>query len=264
MVAMLAFHETKKGTVTPVVGHKQPTYGVLATLRLPDGRSVPLDNAVRVEHLVPHDHRPRPDVQGRRPGHLEAGLEVPPQLPRRQGRRQEVRCRRSTSASRRSSARPCPQADDHANRQVQRVPFDVAGRTAAARPRLRLVGAHHQLVRQGRSGTRGGPAARSRPYPSAAATRPGAARRPAGRLTPDFGPEPPPDPRRRPARSPTPAAACAYVAKVARRRRRAAAARRLDGEDHSPGPARSRSSSRASAATRCTPAGRSGPATRWR
>src|SRR3712207_6654503 len=51
MVAALAFHETEEGTVTPIVGSEQPTYGVLATIRLPDGRSIPLDNAVRVEHL---------------------------------------------------------------------------------------------------------------------------------------------------------------------------------------------------------------------
>jgi hypothetical protein len=48
---VLAFHDTPDGTLTPVIGHDQPTYKVLATLRLPDGRSVALDDALRVEHL---------------------------------------------------------------------------------------------------------------------------------------------------------------------------------------------------------------------
>jgi hypothetical protein len=51
MLAALAFHDTPDGTIRPVVGSDQPTYKVLATLRLPDGRSVALDDAVRVEHL---------------------------------------------------------------------------------------------------------------------------------------------------------------------------------------------------------------------
>jgi hypothetical protein len=51
MLSVLAFHDTPDGTLTPVVGADQPTYKVLATLRLPDGRSVPLDDALRVEHL---------------------------------------------------------------------------------------------------------------------------------------------------------------------------------------------------------------------
>jgi hypothetical protein len=51
MVAVLAFHDTPDGTLRPVIGKDQPTYKVLATLRLPDGRSVPLDAALHVEHL---------------------------------------------------------------------------------------------------------------------------------------------------------------------------------------------------------------------
>ncbi|HYH59943.1 MAG TPA: hypothetical protein VD790_12100 [Thermoleophilaceae bacterium] len=51
MVAVMAFHETKKGTATPVVGQGQPTYQVLSTLRLPTGESVPLNDKLRVEHL---------------------------------------------------------------------------------------------------------------------------------------------------------------------------------------------------------------------
>src|SRR4051812_32568487 len=51
MLAVLAFHDTPDGTLRPVVGSDQPTYKVLATLRLPDGRSVALDDALHVEHL---------------------------------------------------------------------------------------------------------------------------------------------------------------------------------------------------------------------
>jgi hypothetical protein len=51
MLSVLAFHDTPDGTLTPVIGRDQPTYKVLATLRLPDGRSVALDDALRVEHL---------------------------------------------------------------------------------------------------------------------------------------------------------------------------------------------------------------------
>ena len=51
MVAMLAFHDTKKGTATPFMGEGQPTYQLLSTLRLPSGESVPLNDKLRVEHL---------------------------------------------------------------------------------------------------------------------------------------------------------------------------------------------------------------------
>lgn len=51
MVAVLAFHDTQRGTLTPFVGPDQATYKLLATLRLPSGESVPLNDAVRLEHL---------------------------------------------------------------------------------------------------------------------------------------------------------------------------------------------------------------------
>ncbi|HZN13980.1 MAG TPA: hypothetical protein VFB78_06925 [Acidimicrobiales bacterium] len=51
MVALLAFHDTNRGLATPAIGGKQPTYRVLATLRLPTGESVPLDDVLHVEHL---------------------------------------------------------------------------------------------------------------------------------------------------------------------------------------------------------------------
>jgi hypothetical protein len=62
MLAVLAFHDTPDGTLTPVIGSDQPTYKVLATLRTPGGKSVPLDDAVRVEHL---DYR---TIVGQTPG----------------------------------------------------------------------------------------------------------------------------------------------------------------------------------------------------
>ena len=62
MLAVMAFHDTPNGTLTPVHGKDQPTYKVLSTLRLPDGRSVNLDDAVRVEHL---DYR---KIVGQTPG----------------------------------------------------------------------------------------------------------------------------------------------------------------------------------------------------
>jgi hypothetical protein len=51
MAAVLAFHDTPDGTAAPLVGAGQSTYRVLATLRLRGGRSVPLDDELRVEHL---------------------------------------------------------------------------------------------------------------------------------------------------------------------------------------------------------------------
>jgi len=51
MLSIMAFHDSPDGTLRPVIGSDQPTYKVLATLRLPDGRSVALDDAVRIEHL---------------------------------------------------------------------------------------------------------------------------------------------------------------------------------------------------------------------
>jgi hypothetical protein len=51
MVAVLAFHDTKNGTVTPVIGTDMPTYKAMATLRLPSGESIPLDKKVKIQHL---------------------------------------------------------------------------------------------------------------------------------------------------------------------------------------------------------------------
>jgi hypothetical protein len=57
MIALLAFHDTHKGTFTPVAGQEQPTYKTLATLRLPNGKSVALgDDQIRVEHLSYKTH----------------------------------------------------------------------------------------------------------------------------------------------------------------------------------------------------------------
>ena len=105
-------------------------------------------------------------------------------------------------------------------------------------------------------------AARARACGDATAAPPGG---PQGDMTRTSAPSRRRTPRSRRARSTTRAPSVRVrregpAAGVGRRRQ----ARRLDGQDHPPGPAPSRSSSRASAATRCTPAGRSGPATRSR
>src|SRR3954449_10042683 len=51
MLAVMTFNDTPRGTLRPVTPD-MPTYQVLATLRLPDGRSVALDNHdIDVEHL---------------------------------------------------------------------------------------------------------------------------------------------------------------------------------------------------------------------
>ncbi len=52
MLAVLAFHETESGTIAPIVGKEQPTYALLTTLRLPDGRSVAIpEEQLDVQHL---------------------------------------------------------------------------------------------------------------------------------------------------------------------------------------------------------------------
>ncbi len=52
MLAVLAFHETEEGTMAPLVGDEQPTYAVLTTLRLPNGKSVEIpEEDLTVQHL---------------------------------------------------------------------------------------------------------------------------------------------------------------------------------------------------------------------
>jgi hypothetical protein len=50
MLAVLAFHDSRDGTVKDATAPGMPTYEVDATLRLPDGRSVPVPD-LHVEHL---------------------------------------------------------------------------------------------------------------------------------------------------------------------------------------------------------------------
>jgi len=52
MVAVLGFHDTPNGTATPYIAPSMPTYRLMATLRLPGGESVPLDDTIHVEHLA--------------------------------------------------------------------------------------------------------------------------------------------------------------------------------------------------------------------
>lgn len=51
MLAVMAFHFTEEGTMTDVVEPDMPTYRILATLRLPTGESVALDDDLLLEHL---------------------------------------------------------------------------------------------------------------------------------------------------------------------------------------------------------------------
>ncbi|MDX1511858.1 MAG: hypothetical protein R3249_10960, partial [Nitriliruptorales bacterium] len=52
MLVVMAFHFTEEGTLHEVIGPEQPTYRILATLRLPSGESIALDDDLRVEHLT--------------------------------------------------------------------------------------------------------------------------------------------------------------------------------------------------------------------
>jgi hypothetical protein len=52
MLAVMAFHDSNEAVAPSITGKKAPEYEVLATLRLPGGRSIPLDDdQLRVEHL---------------------------------------------------------------------------------------------------------------------------------------------------------------------------------------------------------------------
>ena len=52
MLVALAFHETEEGTIAPLIGSEQPTYALLTTLRMPDGRSIAIpEERLTVEHL---------------------------------------------------------------------------------------------------------------------------------------------------------------------------------------------------------------------
>jgi len=50
-LAIIAFHDTEDGFLRPVPGNGMRDYYVIATLRLPNGQSVVLDDRLRVEHL---------------------------------------------------------------------------------------------------------------------------------------------------------------------------------------------------------------------
>jgi hypothetical protein len=51
MLAIIAFHDTKEGLLRPAPMNNMRDYYVIATLRLPNGRSVLLDDRLKVEHL---------------------------------------------------------------------------------------------------------------------------------------------------------------------------------------------------------------------
>ena len=125
MVAVLAFHDSKDGTLKPVTGPGMPTYEIDATLRLPDGRSVPMPD-LHVEHLsyrklvgivptfavyVNGRWTQSWDYRVSYPGGTEHGVKVPPfDL----GLKPQV-------------TQDEPRLDDKGQGLTQRVPFDIAG-----------------------------------------------------------------------------------------------------------------------------------------
>jgi hypothetical protein len=131
MLAVMAFNDTPQGTLRPVTPG-QPTYQVLATLRLPDGTSVALDDRrLDVEHL---DRRFFDGVNSASNGTLlslvtqtwryrvrySGGDELAPD-----GRRVAVPPFDLGLVP--PFAKDQPLADADGNRLAQRVPFDVAG-----------------------------------------------------------------------------------------------------------------------------------------
>ena len=131
MVAVLGFHDTPNGTATPYIAPSMPTYRVMATLRLPDGTSVPLDDAIHVEHLAYRHLDSIASATGMalsslwtqawkyrvsHPGGTAAAPGGPPvQVP-------------SFDLGVVPQSSPTePAADAHGNRLVQRVPFVASG-----------------------------------------------------------------------------------------------------------------------------------------
>ena len=130
MLAALAFHETDKGTLTPLIGPDQPTYRVLATLRLPDGDRSRSTTSSHVEHLIYRrvvgrvpTFRFRSTGSGRKRG---TSASATPAATSRAGDGARVTCRRSTSGWCRSSKAE-PALDERGNGMAQRVPFVARG-----------------------------------------------------------------------------------------------------------------------------------------
>ncbi len=132
MFAVLAFHETAEGTLTPVIGRRQPTYDVMATVRLPSGESVPIDDRVHVEHL---DYRRLvgkvPTFQVSLNGIWDQAwnyrVSFPGgKMPTADGRL--VRVPPFDLGLRPQLRRPEPAGDALGNRQSQRVPYLAEGR----------------------------------------------------------------------------------------------------------------------------------------
>jgi hypothetical protein len=198
MLAALAFHETEKGTVTPVIGQNQPTYGVLATLRLPDGRSLPLDNAVRVEHL---SYR---TVIGRVPTFMVGvtGIWTQSWNFRVTYPGGTVRAPDGTAATvppfdlgvTPQVHESVPQADDRGNRESQRVPLDTAGKYGGCPVRgfgwSELIINWYDREEHDPWWTGGELPPVPEQCGDPAPAPPGG---PQGNMTPEFGPEPPPN-----------------------------------------------------------------------
>jgi hypothetical protein len=126
MIALLAFHETQRGTATPFTGSDQPTYQLLATLRMPNGKSVKLDDKLRVEHLSYRTFAGRVptfwvavkgiwtqawDYRVSFPGGTVDGVSVPP----------------FDLGVTPPFPKSLPAVDERGNGPTQRIPFDVRG-----------------------------------------------------------------------------------------------------------------------------------------
>jgi hypothetical protein len=133
-----AYHDTPNGLMRQLgVDPNQPTYRVLATLRLPSGVSVPLDRELHVEHL---SYRHLDGVSG---ALLQGvGLQRTLESLVTQAWQYRVSYGGGTLATPDGGhvtvpafdlgldpafSRTEPLADPHGNRLVQRVPFDVSG-----------------------------------------------------------------------------------------------------------------------------------------
>lgn len=131
MVAILAFHDTPDGTLTPVAGADLPTYKTMATLRLASGESVALDDVIHVEHLGyrrTNGHVPTFGVQ-------TTGLWTQDWDHRvtygggilTAGNGRKVRVPAFDLALVPRFSRDEPAVDDNGNGMRQRVPFDARG-----------------------------------------------------------------------------------------------------------------------------------------
>jgi hypothetical protein len=129
MFDLQAYHDTPRGFTKPV--NKQPTYRVLATLLLPSGESVRLDDKLHAEHL---DRRTLDSI-----GSAAGTSLASPWVQNWKFRVSYSGGKLATPSGKRVDVPPFdlglappfgkddPRPDEHNNRLTQRVPFDVSG-----------------------------------------------------------------------------------------------------------------------------------------